>query len=110
MVNFAPKEWLRHIRLAQLFNHPLRPERSAEQIGPTNKFRRDRPWLRTRSYLRTDQSCRSLSQATAAGDAVYRVAGTDPAGVCAAVTAARGGTYGKWLDNTTPPTALINFG
>ena len=43
------------------------------------------------SYLRTDQACSSLSQATADGNpiyAVYRVAGADQGAVCAAVGAA----------------------
>ena len=63
------------------------------------------------SYLRTDQSCASLSQATADGNAiyaVYRVGGTDQNNVCAAVNAAGGGAYGKWLDNSTSPSAIID--
>ena len=61
------------------------------------------------SYLRTDQSCSSLNQATADGDpiyAVYRVGGSDRATVCAAV--AGSGGYGKWLDNTSDPNARID--
>ncbi len=65
------------------------------------------------SYLRTDQACSSLSQATADGNpiyAVYRVAGADQGAVCAAVRAAGGGAYGKWLDNTTSPSSVIDCG
>ena len=65
------------------------------------------------SYLRTDQACSSLSQATADGNpiyAVYRVAGADQGEVCAAVRAAGGGAYGKWLDNTTSPSSVIDCG
>ena len=60
------------------------------------------------SYLRTDQSCSSLNQATADGNAiyaVYRVGGPDQNSVCAAV--AGSGGYGKWLDNTSDPDARI---
>ena len=63
------------------------------------------------SYLRTDQACPSLTQATAAGDpiyAVYRVAGPNAASVCAGVAAAGGSAYGKWLDNSTPPEARVD--
>jgi hypothetical protein len=63
------------------------------------------------SYLRTDQACPSLTQATAAGDpiyAVYRVAGPNAASVCAAVASAGGSAYGKWLDNSTPPEARVD--
>lgn len=63
------------------------------------------------SYLRTDQACPSLTQATAAGDpiyAVYRVAGPNTASVCAGVAAAGGNAYGKWLDNSTPPEARVD--
>ena len=62
------------------------------------------------SYLRTDQSCPSLHQATDSGDpiyAVYRVAGHDQAEVCSAVAAAGGSAYGKWLDNTSDPDSDI---
>lgn len=62
------------------------------------------------AYLRTDQSCPSLRQATDASDpiyAVYCVAGRTQAQVCAAVRAAGGGAYGKWLDTTTDPTFII---
>jgi hypothetical protein len=62
------------------------------------------------AYLRTDQSCPSLRQATEAGDpiyAVYRVAGPTQAQVCTAVRAAGSGAYGKWLDTTTDPTSIV---
>lgn len=58
------------------------------------------------SYLRTDQSCPSLRQATADGNpiyAVYRVAGRSQAAVCDAVAAAGAGAYGRWLSTTLPP-------
>ncbi|MDV7198951.1 DUF1942 domain-containing protein [Rhodococcus kroppenstedtii] len=61
-------------------------------------------------YLRTDNSCSSLRQATAEGNAiyaVYRVAGRTKSEVCAAVGAAGGGAYGKWLDETTDPSYII---
>jgi hypothetical protein len=57
------------------------------------------------SYLRTDESCPSLRQATADGNpiyAVYRVAGRSQAAVCDAVAAAGGGAYGRWLNTTLP--------
>lgn len=62
------------------------------------------------SYLRTDQACPSLRQATESGDAiyaVYRVAGRSRADVCGAVRAAGGDAYGKWLDTTTDPSYMI---
>lgn len=62
------------------------------------------------SYLRTNQSCPSLRQATADGNpiyAVYRAAGNSESAVCDAVHAAGGGAYGKWLDNTTAPDFII---
>jgi len=55
------------------------------------------------SYLRTDQSCPSLRQATADGNAiyaVYRVAGRSETAICDAVSAPGGTAYGKWLDTT----------
>jgi serine/threonine-protein kinase len=58
------------------------------------------------SYLRTDQTCPSLRAATDEGNpiyAVYRPAGDTMAEVCAAVRAAGGDAYGKWLDYTTDP-------
>jgi serine/threonine-protein kinase len=62
------------------------------------------------SYLRTDQSCPSLRQATDTGDpiyAVYRVAGRTQQDVCSAVKAAGGDAYGKWLNYTTDPAYII---
>jgi hypothetical protein len=62
------------------------------------------------SYLRTDRACPSLRQATDAGNpiyAVYRPAGTTLDEVCAAVRAAGGDAYGKWLDETTDPNVMI---
>ncbi|MCV7056615.1 serine/threonine-protein kinase [Mycolicibacterium gilvum] len=62
------------------------------------------------SYLRTDQTCPSLRAATAEGNpiyAVYRPAGTTIIEVCAAVRAAGGEAYGKWLDYTTDPSFQI---
>jgi hypothetical protein len=62
------------------------------------------------SYLRTDESCPSLRQRDDAGNpiyAVYRPAGRTQAEVCAAVRAAGGEAYGKWLDMTTNPRYMI---
>ncbi|OZD12561.1 DUF1942 domain-containing protein [Rhodococcus sp. 06-156-3C] len=61
-------------------------------------------------YLRTDNACPSLRQATTDGNAiyaVYRIAGTTSAEVCAAVAASGGDSYGKWLDTTTDPSYII---
>ena len=61
-------------------------------------------------YLRTDQTCPSLRQATAEGNPIYAVfelGGTTPGEVCAAVRAAGGDAYGKWLDTTTDPGYII---
>lgn len=61
-------------------------------------------------YLRTDNACPSLRQATAEGNAiyaVYRIAGRTESEVCAAVNASAGGSYGKWLDETTDPSYII---
>ena len=61
-------------------------------------------------YLRTDQSCPSLRQATEEGNAIYAVfvpAGTTQNEVCEAVRAAGGGAYGKWLDYRTDPGHII---
>ena len=59
------------------------------------------------SYLRTDQSCPSLRQASDAGNpiyAVYRVAGRTYDEICAAVHAAGDGAYGRMLTTTAPLT------
>ncbi|MFY2791029.1 hypothetical protein [Rhodococcus sp. MALMAid1271] len=61
-------------------------------------------------YLRTDNACASLRQQTADGNAiyaVYRTAGSTEQSVCAAVDAAGGASYGKWLDSTTDPSYII---
>lgn len=62
------------------------------------------------SYLRTDNVCPSLRQATAEGNAIYavcRTAGRTETEVCTAVTASSGDAYGKWLDTTTDPGYII---
>ncbi|MCH9737089.1 MAG: serine/threonine protein kinase [Actinomycetia bacterium] len=62
------------------------------------------------SYLRTDQSCPSLRQANEAGNLIYAVfkpAGQTRGQVCAAVRAAGGDAYGKWLDTSTDPAYII---
>ena len=62
------------------------------------------------AYLRTDQACPSLRQATAEGNPIYAVfapAGRTQGEVCAAVHAAGGDSYGKWLDTTTNPMYII---
>lgn len=61
-------------------------------------------------YLRTDNSCPSLRQSTAEGNAiyaVYRVAGRTERDVCALVLASESGSYGKWLDRTTDPGYIV---
>lgn len=61
-------------------------------------------------YLRTDQTCPSLRPATDAGNPIYAVfnlGGTTPSEVCAAVRAAGGNAYGKWLDTKTDPGYII---
>ena len=63
------------------------------------------------AYLRTDQSCPSLRQATEEGNpiyAVYRLGGTSQSQVCAGVHSASGGAYGKWMDYTTDPDFIIS--
>jgi hypothetical protein len=57
------------------------------------------------SYVRTDQACPSLNQATSSGGPIYAV--YRMGGLCAAVNAAGGSAYGKWLDNTTDPNSSI---
>ena len=62
------------------------------------------------SYLRTDQSCPSLRQASDEGNPIYTVfrpAGTTQNQVFAAVCSAGGDSYGKWLDTTTDPSDMI---
>ncbi|MDJ0361849.1 DUF1942 domain-containing protein [Rhodococcus sp. H29-C3] len=61
-------------------------------------------------YLRTDNACASLRQATNDGNAiyaVYRVAGTTEPEVCDAVMASGTDSYGKWLDTTTDPSYIV---
>jgi serine/threonine-protein kinase len=61
-------------------------------------------------YLRTDQTCPSLRQTTEEGNPIYAVfelGGTNQSAVCAAVRAAGGIAYGKWLDTTTDPGYVI---
>jgi serine/threonine-protein kinase len=60
-------------------------------------------------YLRTDEACPSLRQSLDGNPiyAVYRPAGRTQAEVCAAVRAAGGKAYGKWLDRTTDPSYII---
>lgn len=63
------------------------------------------------SYLRTDLSCPSLRQQSDDGNpiyAVYRLAGTSKEQLCAAVTAAGPGTYGRWLDTTSNPDTPVD--
>lgn len=60
-------------------------------------------------YLRTDESCKSLRQSLNGNPiyAVYRPAGRTLSDVRAAVCAAGGNAYGKWLDDTTDPSVTI---
>jgi len=63
------------------------------------------------SYLRTDLSCPSLRQQSDDGNpiyAVYRLAGASKEQLCAAVTAAGPGTYGRWLDTSSNPDNPVN--
>ena len=63
------------------------------------------------SYLRTDMSCPSLRQADDEGDpiyAIYQVAGRTSGEVCAAVVAAGGSAYGRWLDYSSDPSEKIS--
>jgi serine/threonine protein kinase len=61
------------------------------------------------SYLRTDTACPSLRQSLNGNPiyAVYRVAGQTEADICAAVRAAGGDAYGKWLDTSSDPNSYI---
>lgn len=62
------------------------------------------------SYLRTDQSCPSLRQATEEGNPIYTIyvpAGGTQRQICAAVRSAGGDSYGKWLDTTTDASYII---
>jgi len=65
------------------------------------------------SYLRTDQACPSLRQASDEGNPIYAVfkfAGATQREICTAVRAAGGGAYGKWLDYSTDPAYIIPCG
>jgi hypothetical protein len=63
-------------------------------------------------YLRTDLTgCSSLNHVSSIGTKIYAVylpMGTDVAAICA--EAGRTGGYGKWLNNTSDPTATISCG
>ncbi|WP_037235866.1 serine/threonine-protein kinase [Rhodococcus wratislaviensis] len=62
------------------------------------------------SYLRTDQACPSLRQATDEGNpiyAVYKAAGKSTEAVCTLVRTLGEDAYGKWLDLNTDPTFII---
>lgn len=62
------------------------------------------------SYLRTDESCTSLRQATEEGNPIYAVyapGGRTQDEVCNAVRIAGEGAYGKWMDMTTDPGFII---
>jgi serine/threonine-protein kinase len=61
-------------------------------------------------YLRTDQTCPSLRQATPDGNPIYAVfelGGSNQSDLCAAVRAAGANAYGKWLNTTTDPGYII---
>lgn len=61
-------------------------------------------------YLRTDQSCPSLRQASDDGNpiyAVFRFAGRSEPEACAAANSAGDGAYGKWLDYRHDPAYII---
>lgn len=62
------------------------------------------------AYLRTDMSCPSLRQRDSKGNviyAVYRPSGYSQSELCADVRAAGGSAYGRWLDTTSDPSALV---
>lgn len=62
------------------------------------------------SYLRTDMACPSLRQRDDNGNviyAVYRPSGYSRQELCADVRAAGPPAYGRWLDTTSDPTALV---
>lgn len=62
------------------------------------------------SYLRTDMSCPSLRQRDDAGNviyAVYRPSGSSRESLCADVRAAGGSAYGRWLDMSSDPDAIV---
>lgn len=62
------------------------------------------------SYLRTDMACPSLRQRDENGNviyAVYRPSGYSKSELCADVRAAGGSAYGRWLDTSSDPAALV---
>lgn len=62
------------------------------------------------SYLRTDMACPSLRQRDENGNviyAVYRPSGYSKGELCADVRAAGGSAYGRWLDTSSDPAALV---
>lgn len=62
------------------------------------------------SYLRTDMACPSLRQRDENGNviyAVYRPSGYSQQELCADVRAAGPPAYGRWLDNSSDPSALV---
>ena len=62
------------------------------------------------SYLRTDMACPSLRQRDENGNviyAVYRPSGYSKQELCADVRSAGGPAYGRWLDTTSDPAALV---
>ena len=61
------------------------------------------------SYLRTDQSCPSLRQSLNGNPiyAVYKVAGSTLADICALRNQVGGDAYGKWLDTTSDPSTYL---
>lgn len=62
------------------------------------------------AYLRTDMSCPSLRQRDSNGNviyAVYRPSGYSQSELCADVRAVGGSAYGRWLDTTSDPSALV---
>lgn len=62
------------------------------------------------SYLRTDMACPSLRQRDENGNVIYAVylpSGYSKQELCADVRAAGAPAYGRWLDTTSDPTALV---
>lgn len=62
------------------------------------------------SYLRTDMACPSLRQRDENGNAIYAVfysSGYSKQELCADVRSAGPPAYGRWLDMTSDPTALV---
>ena len=61
------------------------------------------------SSLSTDQSCPSLRQSLNGNPiyAVYKVAGSTLADICALRNQVGGDAYGKWLDTTSDPSTYL---